>query len=142
MLGLDVRKEEVDRDCDPGLALLVALSGTGYAAVVLPKNSVGTVQLRNGAVTSLKVKDGALVLTDFAASERSKLQGAQGPAGAKGDTGEKGQKGDKGEKGDRGEKGEDEVGAVHPSTLSQATVDRKRRGPARGCPVRKVHSPP
>ena len=31
-------------------ALMVALSGVGYAAVVLPANSVGTRQLRNNAV--------------------------------------------------------------------------------------------
>jgi hypothetical protein len=35
------------------LALFVALAGTGVAAVVLvPKNSVGTVQLKNSAVVS------------------------------------------------------------------------------------------
>ena len=63
------------------LALIVALGGTGYAAVALPKNSVGTVQLRNQAVTSLKVKDGALGLVDFAAAQRAQLQGAQGAQG-------------------------------------------------------------
>lgn len=34
------------------LALIIALGGTSYAALKLPKNSVGTKQLRNGAVTS------------------------------------------------------------------------------------------
>jgi hypothetical protein len=90
------------------VALLVALTGSGYAAVVLPRNSVGTIQLRNGAVTSPKVKDGALGLVDFAPSQRAQLQGAagsQGPAGAKGDRGDKGDKGDKGEKGDKGSSG-------------------------------------
>jgi hypothetical protein len=37
------------------IALFVALSGTGYAAFRLPKNSVGTSQLKNGAVTNKKV---------------------------------------------------------------------------------------
>jgi hypothetical protein len=37
------------------LALLVALSGTAYAATTLPKNSVGTTQLKNGAVTLPKI---------------------------------------------------------------------------------------
>jgi hypothetical protein len=32
------------------LALFVALGGSSYAAFVLPANSVGTQQLRNGAV--------------------------------------------------------------------------------------------
>jgi hypothetical protein len=33
------------------LALAVALGGTSYAAVILPKNSVGTAQLKRGAVS-------------------------------------------------------------------------------------------
>jgi len=42
------------------LALLVALGGTGYAAIKLPANSVGTKQLKRGAVTGVKVKSNAL----------------------------------------------------------------------------------
>ena len=38
------------------VALFVALGGTGYAVVTLPKNSVGTKQLVNGAVTTKKIK--------------------------------------------------------------------------------------
>lgn len=37
------------------VALFVALGGTSYAALSLPKNSVGTSQLKNGAVTNKKV---------------------------------------------------------------------------------------
>lgn len=37
------------------LALFVALGGTSYAAMSLPANSVGTRQLRNGAVTAGKL---------------------------------------------------------------------------------------
>ncbi len=37
------------------LALFVAMGGTGYAASQLPKNSVGTKQIKNGAVTKPKV---------------------------------------------------------------------------------------
>ena len=37
------------------LALFVALGGTSYAAFSLPAGSVGTSQLRNGAVTSRKL---------------------------------------------------------------------------------------
>lgn len=37
------------------LALFVALGGTSYAALSLPANSVGTRQLRNGAVTGRKL---------------------------------------------------------------------------------------
>ncbi len=42
------------------LALLVALSGTAYAAVALPKDSVGTRQIKAAAVTAPKVRDGAI----------------------------------------------------------------------------------
>jgi hypothetical protein len=42
------------------LALIVALGGTSYAAFSLPKNSVGSKQLRNRAVTSSKIRNGAV----------------------------------------------------------------------------------
>jgi hypothetical protein len=41
------------------LALFVALAGTGYAALSIPPKSVGTTQLRNGAVTNAKIVPGA-----------------------------------------------------------------------------------
>jgi hypothetical protein len=40
------------------LALFVALGGTSYAAISIPRNSVGTRQLRNGAVTPVKLGKG------------------------------------------------------------------------------------
>ena len=42
------------------IALAVALGGTSYAAIKLPKNSVGTKQLKKNAVTGLKVKANAI----------------------------------------------------------------------------------
>jgi hypothetical protein len=42
------------------VALFVALGGASYAAVSLPKNSVGTKQLKNGAVTTSKIAAGAV----------------------------------------------------------------------------------
>jgi hypothetical protein len=42
------------------IALLVALGGTAYAGLSLPKNSVGTKQLKNNAVTSKKLASGAV----------------------------------------------------------------------------------
>src|SRR5689334_18903912 len=51
------------------IALLVSLGGVGYAATALPANSVGTLQLKNGAVTATKVKAGSLLKTSFAAGQ-------------------------------------------------------------------------
>ena len=42
------------------LALMMALGGTSYAAIRLPANSVGTKQLKKGAVTAVKVKSNTL----------------------------------------------------------------------------------
>jgi cytoskeletal protein RodZ len=42
------------------LALFVALGGTSYAAITLPKNSVGAKQLKKNAVTGAKIKNGAV----------------------------------------------------------------------------------
>ncbi len=42
------------------IALFVALGGTSYAAISLPKNSVGTKQLKNNAVSTKKIKNGAV----------------------------------------------------------------------------------
>lgn len=66
-------------------ALLVAVGGTGYAAVTLPRNSVGTKQLAANAVTGAKVRNGSLRAEDFA---RGQLPaGARGERGAQGDRG-------------------------------------------------------
>jgi hypothetical protein len=72
------------------LALFVALGGSSYAAVKLGRNSVGPRQLKPNSVSSPKVKSGSLLLSDFRASQRSRLrgpQGAQGPQGAPGPQG-------------------------------------------------------
>jgi len=41
-------------------ALFIALGGTSYAAVAIPAGSVGTLQLRNGAVTGRKLAKNAV----------------------------------------------------------------------------------
>lgn len=116
-------------------ALFVALGGTSYAAVQLPKDSVGANQIRTGAVgsaeiknnsvTSADVKNGSLTAKDFEDGELPKgdtgaqgpkgdtgaagAAGAQGPkgdAGAAGPAGPAGEKGEKGDKGDQGIQGE------------------------------------
>jgi hypothetical protein len=84
------------------LALAVALGGVGYAAVKLPANSVGTLQLRNDAVTAAKVKNGSLLAADFKRGQIVGKTGAKGDPGPKGDAGAKGDQGPKGDTGDRG----------------------------------------
>src|SRR5579884_1956209 len=42
------------------IALFVALGGTTYAATSLPRNSVGTGQLKKNAVTASKIRNGAV----------------------------------------------------------------------------------
>jgi hypothetical protein len=64
-------------------ALVVALTGTGYAALSIPKNSVGTKQLKNNAVTSAKIKDGQVAGGDIAANAitSSKIKDGQVTSG-------------------------------------------------------------
>jgi hypothetical protein len=93
------------------VSLLVALGGVSYAAAVLPKNSVGTMQLKKkavtgaklhkSAVTGAKVKDGTLMAADLKAGQLP-----AGPQGPKGDPGIQGPKGDPGIAGPKGEKGD------------------------------------
>ncbi len=78
------------------VALVTVLLGStplGQAArnLVIPRASVGTLQLKNNAVTSAKVKNFSLLAVDF---KRGQLpRGAQGPAGAAGAAGAPGPQG-------------------------------------------------
>lgn len=76
------------------LALLLSLGGTGYAALKLPRNSVGTSQLKPNAVTSAKIKNGTLRKADFKANDAP--AGPQGPRGADGPQGQQGAPGPSG----------------------------------------------
>jgi hypothetical protein len=72
------------------VALLVALAGTSVAAVtiVIPRNSVGSLQLKANSVTSAKVKNGSLFRADFRAGQVPRgPAGPAGPAGAAGPAG-------------------------------------------------------
>jgi hypothetical protein len=73
------------------MALFVALGGTSYAAVKLPRNSVGGKQIKPNAVSSSKVKNGSLRLADFGAG-----QVPAGPRGADGAPGTPGADGSPG----------------------------------------------
>lgn len=68
------------------IALTVALGGTSYATVLnVPRNSVGTPQLKNSAVTSVKVQNRSLLRADFAPGQVP--AGPVGPAGPTGPAG-------------------------------------------------------
>ncbi|MEA2127532.1 MAG: hypothetical protein QOJ85_423 [Solirubrobacteraceae bacterium] len=71
------------------IALFVALGGTGYAVTKLPRNSVGTTQLKANAVTSGKIRKGAVQRSDLAPSVRpgSGSGGSRGPRGPEGPAG-------------------------------------------------------
>jgi hypothetical protein len=65
------------------IAVTIALGGTAYAAVELPKNSVGSSQIKSNAVKSADVKNGALKSKDFKAGQLpAGPQGAPGEAAA------------------------------------------------------------
>ncbi len=67
------------------LALFLALGGGAYAAIKLPKNSVGSKQIKKNAVTSAKVKNGSLTAKDFKPGQiPAGPAGATGPKGADG----------------------------------------------------------
>src|SRR4051794_2912450 len=75
------------------IAVFVALGGSSYAAVKLPRNSVSNEQIRAGAVRSSEIKDRSIRTSDLATSTRNSLRGQtgpQGPAGAQGAAGAQG----------------------------------------------------
>jgi hypothetical protein len=78
------------------LALFIALGGSSYAALKLPKGSVGSEQLQKNSVTSVKVRPGTLMTSDFNASARSRLRGPEGPEGEEGLEGPEGPAGEPG----------------------------------------------
>jgi hypothetical protein len=69
------------------IALFVALGGSSYAAITLPRNSVGANQIRTGAVRSSEVKDKSLNARDLSTAARTFLKGRTGPRGPQGPTG-------------------------------------------------------
>jgi hypothetical protein len=78
------------------LALIVAMSGTGYAALTITGKNVknGTLtgaDVKNNSIGSVDVKNGNLLAKDFKAGQLP--AGAQGPKGDKGDKGDQGDPG-------------------------------------------------
>jgi hypothetical protein len=80
------------------LALVIATSGVSYAAITIPRNSVGSAQLKRNAVTSAKIRNNSVAKADLSTGVRSQLnatgaRGATGPAGLTGPAGAKGARG-------------------------------------------------
>lgn len=70
------------------IALTVSLAGTSYATItqIVPRDAIGTVQLKDNAVTSAKVRDFSLRLWDFKQGELPR--GPAGPTGPPGQIGD------------------------------------------------------
>jgi hypothetical protein len=83
-----IRKRLTYANVVASLALFLALGGVGYAAIKLPKNSVGTKQLKNGAVTGKKLAP--------AAAKSLAVPGPAGPQGPQGSVGPQGAPGEPG----------------------------------------------
>lgn len=83
-----IRKRLTYANVMSSIAVFLVLGGATAFALSLPKNSVGTKQLKNNAVTGPKVKNGSLEAVDFKAGQL--------PAGPKGERGEPGAPGEPG----------------------------------------------
>lgn len=82
------------------LALVIALGGTSYAAVLIT-----SADIKNNAVTTKDVKDKTLKVRDLAPGTRTALAGATGATGATGPAGAKGATGATGPQGPQGPAG-------------------------------------
>lgn len=85
------------------VAVFLALGGGAYAAATLPKNSVGSRQIRSDAVSSSKVQDRSLLARDFKTGQLP--TGTRGAAGARGEPGPQGPNGPAGPVGGAGPAG-------------------------------------
>jgi hypothetical protein len=87
------------------LALFVALGGGAYAAIALPKNSVGSAQVKNGSLLARDFKKGQLRAGRPGATGPKGDQGPRGLGGPAGPFGPPGEQGVQGPKGDQGAPG-------------------------------------
>ena len=97
------------------LALFFSLGGTGYAVTQIPRDSVGTIQVRDGSLLRRDLSNPAL------------LRGPQGPVGVAGRIGPAGAAGPAGPAGPQGPKGE--AGPQGPAGEKGATGAQGPAGP-------------
>lgn len=98
------------------LALFLALGGGAYAAVKLPKNSVGAAQIKKGAITPPKL----------AKSTIARFKGQKGDRGDKGDTGATGAQGPQGAAGADGQPGPPGSALAYAHVNANGTFDPAR----------------
>lgn len=72
------------------LCLFMLLGGGAYAAAQLPKNSVGTKQIKNGAITGQKIKKATIDSSKLTPAAVTTLKGTKGDPGAVGPQGPQG----------------------------------------------------
>ena len=124
-------------------ALVIAVLGStpvGEAAknLVVPRASVGTLQLKNNAVTSAKVRNFSLRAGDFGRGELPRGRvGPQGPPGPKGPGGIPGTPGAIGPAGPAGPAGPPGLSALEPVYATSASNTNNTKTLTAVCPTGK-----
>jgi Collagen triple helix repeat (20 copies) len=113
------------------IALLLALGSGAYAQLRIPRNSVGTAQLKANSVTSPKVRAGSLLRSDFRAGQLPR--GPQGPAGPAGAAGARGLTGERGPAGPAGPAGP--TGPAGATNLTQVIAQTALGTSNANCPA-------
>ena len=95
------------------IALFIALASGAYAAVTIPANSVGTAQLKDGAVTARKLHNGAFTAAKIAFGTllAKDFKAGQLPTAGRGENGPRGPEGGAGPAGSAGATGATGAGA-------------------------------
>jgi hypothetical protein len=78
------------------IALFIAMGGTSYAVVSLPRNSVGAPQIKTNAVGPSEIRRNAVGLSEITPSAENALEGRIGPQGIQGIHGVQGERGEPG----------------------------------------------
>lgn len=140
------------------VAVFIALGGVSYAAVTLPRNSVGSAQLKADSVSGAKiraasvlgsdvkdasltggdVRDGSLSAKDFGGTLPAAAPGPQGPPGPQGSAGPQGIQGIQGPKGEGGPPGGPGLSGVERVADTSAFTSATTRIANAVCPVGKT----
>jgi hypothetical protein len=122
------------------VAVFLSMSGGAYA-LTIPRDSVGTRQLREravtrtklatGAVASTQIRDGSLRARDFMRSDLPDgPRGARGASGARGSTGSRGPTGATGARGPAGPRGESALDPVPTGRTIRGVVGANAHSPS------------